>query len=49
MVIGESSIHDVFSIYKLCLVMINKLKIELSPFCCVKFFSLEQQTDEYHS
>ena len=38
-VIGESSIHDLFFKYNLILVIINKLKVISTPFRCVKLFS----------
>ena len=37
-VIKESSIHNLFSSYNLILVIINKLKVILTPFRCVKLF-----------
>ena len=37
-VIGESSIHNLFSSYNSILFIINKLKVTLTPFRCVKLF-----------
>ena len=37
-VIGESSIRDLFSSYNSILVIINKLKVISTPFRCVKLF-----------
>ena len=39
-VIGESSIHELFSRYNSILFMINKLKVISTPFGCVKLFSI---------
>ena len=35
-VIGESSAHDLFSRYESILIIINKLKMISSLFCCAK-------------
>ena len=37
-VIGESSIHDLFFRHNSILVIINKLKVISTPFRCVKLF-----------
>ena len=39
-VIGESSIHELFSWYNSILFIINKLKLISTPFGCVKLFSI---------
>ena len=39
-VIGESSIHDLFFWYNSILVIINKLKVISTPFRNVKLFSI---------
>ena len=39
-VIGESSIHDLFFRNNSILVIINKLKVISHPFCSVKLFSI---------
>ena len=39
-VIGESSIHDLFSSYHLIILVINKRKVILTHFRCVKLFSI---------
>ena len=39
-VIGESSIHDLFLRYNSILVIINKLKVISIPFRSVKLFSI---------
>ena len=39
-VIGESSIHDLFFRYNSILVIINKLKVISTPFRSVKLFSI---------
>ena len=46
-VIEESSIHDLFCRYESILVIINKLK--MISCLCVKFFSSQLRTQEYHS
>ena len=37
-IIGESSIHNLFSSYNSILVIMNKLKVILTLFRCVKLF-----------
>ena len=39
-VIGESSVHDMFSWNKSILVILKKLKVITIPFGCVKLFSI---------
>ena len=48
-VTGESSIHNLFCRYESILFIINKLKMVSCLFSCVKFFSSELRTREYHS
>ena len=40
LVIGESSIHELFSRYNSILFKISKLKVISTPFSCVKLFSI---------
>ena len=48
-VMGESSIHELFSRYNSTLFTINKLKVILTPFGCVKLFSIRTAFHQYDS
>ena len=48
-VIGESSIHELFSRYNSILFIINKLKVISSPFGCAQLFSIRTASHQYDS